>query len=351
MERLQNISVGAPIDLVTIDILSGLPIASDGSKYLLVAVDAFTKWIEASPLPDQEAHMCMTALYNGFFSRLGLPRQLHSDQGRNFESSLVQELCGIAGVCKTRTTPFQPRSDGLTERPNRTVLQMLRATTSQHPQEWPSKIPAVLAAYRMTEHSSTHVSPNRAMLGREVLLPATLIAAPPVEIQPSVPYNVRFQDNIREAHQWVRDALGASARTMKNYFDRRIEGQAFTVGQTVWLFWPKLLIRQQRKKLTQLWTGPWVIERFFSPIAVQISHPLTRKRQTVRVDCLFPCLTPTELPDAVVKPETEPAEPAPVLSPAYNSTLYTAVAENVPQPQEKRTRVGRTVRPPSRYAS
>ena len=106
-------------------------------------------------------------------------------------------------------------------------------------------------------------------MGREVLLPATLIAAPPVEIQPSVPYNVRFQDNIREAHQRVRDALGASDRTMNNYFDQRIKGQALTVGQTVWLFWPKLLIRQQRKKLTQLWTGSWVIEKFFSPIVFE----------------------------------------------------------------------------------
>ena len=133
--KLQNISVGAPLDLVTIDILSGLPIASDGSKYLLVAVDAFTKWIEAYPLPDQEAHTCMTALYNGFFSRLGLPRQLHSDQGRNFESSFMflgARTAWYYGVCKTRTTPFHPRSDGLTERANRTVLQMLRATTSQH---------------------------------------------------------------------------------------------------------------------------------------------------------------------------------------------------------------------------
>ena len=64
--KLQNIPVGAPLDLVTIDILSGLPTASDGSKYLLVAVDAFTKWVEAYPLPDQEAHTCMTALFNGF---------------------------------------------------------------------------------------------------------------------------------------------------------------------------------------------------------------------------------------------------------------------------------------------
>jgi len=138
---------------------------------------------------------------------------------------------------------------------------------------------------------------------------------------------------------------------MKNYFDRRIKCQELSVWQTVWLFWPKPLIRQQRKKLTQLWTGPWVIEKFFSPIVVQISHPLRRKRQTVHVDRLVPCLTPTELPDAVVEPEIEHAQQTPVLPPVYNPAPYTAVAENVPQPQEIRTRGGRTVRPPSRYVS
>jgi len=284
--KLQSIPVGAPLDLVTIDILSGLPTASDGSKYLLVAVDAFTKWVEAYPLPDQEAHTCMTALFNGFFARFGLPRQLHSDQGRNFESSLVKELCEIVGVNKTRKTPFHPRSDGLTERANRTILQMLRATTSQNPQEWPSKIPSILSAYRMTEHSTTRASPNRAMLGREVLLPASLIAAPPEEIKPSVPYNIQFQNNLRKAHQQARDALGASACTMKTYFDRRVRGQALRVGQTVWLYWSRPLVKQKHRKLTQLWTGPCVVERFFSPTVVEISHPLARKRQTVHVDRL-----------------------------------------------------------------
>ena len=123
--QLQKIPVGAPMDLVTMDILSGLPTADDGSRYLLVVVDAFTKWVEAYPLPDQEATTCITAVYNGMFSRFGLPRQLHSDQGRNFESQLVTELCNITGVYKTRTTAFHPRSDGLTERANRTILAML----------------------------------------------------------------------------------------------------------------------------------------------------------------------------------------------------------------------------------
>ena len=109
--------------------------------------------MEAYPLPDQEAATCITAVYNGMFARFGLPRQLHSDQGRNFESQLVTELCNITGVYKTRTTAFHPRSDGLTERANRTILAMLRDAAYKDTKKWPSKLPTVLAAYRMTVHS------------------------------------------------------------------------------------------------------------------------------------------------------------------------------------------------------
>jgi len=108
------------MDLVAIDILSGLP-ATAGYKYLFVATDYFTEWLEAIPLCDAEAQTCMRALYSAFFSRFGLPRQLHSDQGGKFESELVVELCSIAGINKTRTTPFQPWSDGQTQRANRTI--------------------------------------------------------------------------------------------------------------------------------------------------------------------------------------------------------------------------------------
>ena len=87
----------------------------------------------------------MRALYSAFFSRFGLPRQLHSDQGSNFESKLVAELCSIAGINKTRTTPFHPQSDGRTERANRTILQMLRASIDAQPESWPNRLPALLA--------------------------------------------------------------------------------------------------------------------------------------------------------------------------------------------------------------
>jgi len=286
--KLNKISVGAPLDLVTMDILSGLPTASDGSKYILVLVDAFTKWVEAYPLPDQEASTCMDAAYMGFFARFGLPLQLHSDQGRNFESTLVKELCALAGVHKTRTTPFHPRSDGLTEWANRTILQMLRTTTTDHPQDWPQRLPALLSAYRATEHATTQTSPNLAMLGREVLLPCTLIAQPPNDTPVSTTYAATFRNNLRDAHR-VRASMHASTQTQKRYFDAHVKQQIFHVGQLVCMYWPLPRIRSTFRKLTKLWTGPWEILAFSSPVVVQVKHTTTQKRQTVHIDCLVPC--------------------------------------------------------------
>ena len=94
------------------------------------------------------------------------------------ESKLFYEFCQITGIHKTRTTPFHPVQ---TERMNRTVFQMLRTSITDHPQDWPHRLPALLAAYRMSPHKTTSVSPNMAMMGREVLFPCSLIAATPEE--------------------------------------------------------------------------------------------------------------------------------------------------------------------------
>jgi len=105
-------------------------------------------------------------MYDRFFAQFGLPRQLHSDMGKNFESKLFHELCQITGINKSRTTPFHPQCDGQTERMNRTLLQMLRCTADDNSATWPQRLPTIMAAYRMTVHRVTGLTPNMAMLGR-----------------------------------------------------------------------------------------------------------------------------------------------------------------------------------------
>jgi len=273
--------------------LSGLPATPDGKKYILVLTDYFTKWACAFALPDAEASTCMRAMYDGFFADFGLHRQLHSDLGKNFESKLFYELCLLAGVNKSHTTAFHPQSDGQTERMNRTLLQMLKTTADDNPATWPRLLPTGMAAYRTTVHKTTGMTPNMAMLGREVMMPAALIARPPEEPhRTTVPFMRDFRDTLRDAHERVRDATRSSARTQKVYYDERSKQTVFTEGQLVWMFWPRPPVRQRFCKLQRLWTGPWGIESFKSPLVVVLKHTCKRARQTVHVDRLLPCNSP-----------------------------------------------------------
>jgi len=150
------------------------------------------------------------------------------------------------------------------------------------------------------------------MLGREVLLPATLIAAPPEEpITTSISYVERFQNDMRDAHARVRQTTHNVAKTQKASFDKTVKGPTFSVGQQVWLYWPKPLLRQQRKKLVKLWYGPYTIVELKSNIVVVIRHNHTHKKQTVHVDRLIPCrllpqTTPLGPPSSSITPTPTP---------------------------------------------
>jgi len=205
-------------------------------------------------------------------------------------------MCQLTGVVKTRTTPFHLQSDGQTERMNRTLLQMLRCTADEHPENWPHRLPTVMAAYRMTVHRVTGVTPNMAMLGREVLLQASLIARSPIEpIDTTVPFVTDIRDVMRDAHE--RRATKKEARTQRKYYDDRSRMTRFHEGQKVWLYWPRPPVRQQCKKLTRLWTGPWKIVLFKSPVVVELNHVSNGAIQVVHVDRLLPCVSPPAIRD------------------------------------------------------
>jgi len=170
---------------------------------------------------------------------------------------------------------------------------MLKTTADENPGTWPQRLATVMAAYRMTVHKTTGITPNMAMLGRQVMMPAALIARPPEEpYTTSVPFVSNLRDTLRDAHRRVRDATKSSARTQTSYYDERAHVMSFGVGQIVCLYWPRPPVRQRFRKLQRLWTGPWRIEPFKSPLVVVIKHTAKRTRQTVHVDRLLLCKAP-----------------------------------------------------------
>ena len=163
---IQTVQAGEPMQTVAVDIVGPLPVSPSGNRYVLVALDYFTKWAEAYPIPNQEAGTICPKWVNEMFLRFGLPEQLHSDQGRQFESTLLTEVCKCLGVRKSRTTPYHPQSDGLVERFNRTLLGILATTAADHPSTWEEHIQKVVFAYNTSIQKTTGYTPFFLMFGR-----------------------------------------------------------------------------------------------------------------------------------------------------------------------------------------
>ena len=144
---LKSVETGYPLQLVAMDIVGPFPESPAGNTHILVVADYFTRWTEAYAIPNQEATTVAKKLTDEFFFRFSPPEQLHSDQGRNFESDVVSEVCKLLGVVKTRTTPYHPQSDGLVERFNRTLLDMLSTAAGERPFDWESHLRRLCLSY------------------------------------------------------------------------------------------------------------------------------------------------------------------------------------------------------------
>ena len=146
-----------------------------GNRYLIVVSDYFTRWAEAYPVPNHTAAVIADKIVEEFLFRMGIPHQIHTDQGSEFDSELIKEVCRLLRVNKTRTTPYHPQSDGLVERANRTIGKMMAMACNQAHDNWDELVPYIMFAYRASIHATTKCTPNMLMLNREVNLPIDLI--------------------------------------------------------------------------------------------------------------------------------------------------------------------------------
>ncbi|KAJ8366474.1 hypothetical protein AAFF_G00353540 [Aldrovandia affinis] len=121
---LVSITTTCPLELVAMDFLK-LPLSTDGYQYMLVVTDHFTKYSWAIPTRDQMANTTASALWKHVIRYFGSPRRFHSDQGANFESAVIQDLCNLYGTKKNQTTPYHPEGNGVCEHFNRTLLSLL----------------------------------------------------------------------------------------------------------------------------------------------------------------------------------------------------------------------------------
>ena len=146
---------GKPLEQWAADVLE-LPRTEDGYRYVLVVTDMFSKLVELFALKTQTAEAVADCLLE-VVGRYGIMKFFLTDQGRNFESSLVKELCGRLKIKKLRTTVYRPCCNGVTERFNRTLCEMLSHFTAD--ENWPTLLPLMASAYNTSVHTVTGFTP------------------------------------------------------------------------------------------------------------------------------------------------------------------------------------------------
>ena len=197
-----------PLEVVALD-FSLLERSRDGFEQVLVVTDVFTKYTQAFPTRDQKAATVARILVERWFYQVGVPERLHSDQGRNFESELLRQLCALYGVQKSRTTPYHPQGNGQCERFNRTLHDLLRALPPERKSRWPQHLPHLLYAYNTTVHGSTGYSPYELLFGRPARIPLDLLLGRDVE-EGSADWVVDHRQHLEVVHRVARDRLGAA---------------------------------------------------------------------------------------------------------------------------------------------
>ena len=275
---LKTYHAGSPMEKVHIDFLGPLPKTGNGNEYILVMVDQFTKWVEIVPLPSQNAELTAKAAVDNFFSKFGYPLQVHSDQGRNFESRVFQSVCELLRIHKSRTTAYRPSANGQVEQYNRTLMDAVRCFIDKSQDKWDEYLQQLAGALRCSVNRHTGYTPNKMMLGREINQPADLMFRTPENtVETEEEFVTELQEAMVSAHETTRKTLQTAQMRMKRDYDVKVLQREFQVGDLVYVL-DSATTKGVNKKLTAPWKGPAVVITKLTPYLYRIRD---RKSETV----------------------------------------------------------------------
>uniref|UniRef100_A0A3B1JYN6 Gypsy retrotransposon integrase-like protein 1 n=1 Tax=Astyanax mexicanus TaxID=7994 RepID=A0A3B1JYN6_ASTMX len=297
---LMNITSTRPLELVCMDFLSIEPDQSN-TKDVLVITDHFTKYAVAIPTPNQKAQTVAKCLWENFIVHYGIPECLHSDQGPDFESHVIKELCQIMGIRKSRTTPYHPRGNPV-ERFNRTLLNLLGVLSEEDKSKWKQFVKPLVHAYNCTKNDVTGHTPYELMFGRQPKLPVDLAFGLPLRDKRYKSHSQYVQDlksRLDESFKLAQQSAEKIAKANKTRFDRHVTASKLEVGDRVLVRAVRL---RGKHKLADKWEPDiHIVVKQAENFPVYTVKPETTDGplRTLHRDLLLPC---NFLPDAAAEP-------------------------------------------------
>ena len=260
--ELKQEIVGAPMERMAMDLQGPFPESQRGNRYILVIQDYFSKWVEIFAIPDKNGKTIATILNDEIFCRYASCCEILSDKGLEFENQHVKQVLDAWGVRKSRTSGYAPWSNGMLERSNRVLKNLLRQNVHSTYNRWDERLPQMRLTMNTIVHSTTGETPYKVWFSRceEANLPIDLFTGrlPGLRTVPCMLSYVEEQlRTCHEIHEMVRECTGKQAASQARQWRRGgLRIRKYRVGEWVWRFYPP----HKADKLNPIvWTGPYQV--------------------------------------------------------------------------------------------
>ncbi|KAI2657313.1 Retrovirus-related Pol polyprotein from transposon 17.6 [Labeo rohita] len=277
--------IGIPFDRIGMDIIGPLVKSSSGHQFALVICDYATRYPEVYPLRSIQVKHIVRCLID-LISRVGVPSEIITDQGTNFMAKLMKLLYKQLGIRGIRTTPFHPQTDGLVERFNGTLKNMLKKFVDESGRDWDKWLPFLLFAYGAVPQCSTGFSPFELLFGRQVRGPLNMLKEEWTAEKPAqcsiASYILQIRDKLKNFRTLTKDNLLAAQQRQKVWYDTHARETDLKPGQKV-----LVLLPSGTSKLLTKWQGPYIVTRKLSPVTYEILCPERKQpKQVLHVNLL-----------------------------------------------------------------
>ncbi len=261
-------------DEVTMDLITDLPLTTDGSDAILVFTDKLSKMIHLVPTAKTcDAKEAATMFLNRVWVLHGMPKRFVHDRDTRFTSFFWKEFFKCCEVQQALSTAYHPQTDGQTERVNRVVEDYIRHYVDSKQKNWKDLLPMAEFAFNNATHDSTGFSPFYLNYGFHPRVPHIFGASPPMKSN-RVPEVSRTIQEIESAISDAKKSLAKSQQRQKNYADTKRTEITFKVGDRVLLNTKNLKIAKDgTRKLLPRWIGPFEINAQINAVAYKLDLP------------------------------------------------------------------------------
>ncbi|VFQ73798.1 unnamed protein product [Cuscuta campestris] len=270
------ISSVIPFSRWGIDLLGALPKGAGQARWIVVAIDYFKKWVEAKPLAGITGRQMIDFVGANILCRFGVPKQIISDNGTQFEEAEFQDFLKTWGIQHTKVSVAYPHANGQVENVNRTIIDGIKKKLLSEGSKSVDELPRILWTYTTTPRRATGDTPFGLAYGFEARAPAEVVIPTRREMKYDPEVNEQNQavelNFVEERRDEARIRAENYRRQVKSYFDSKVKPRPFQVGDYV--------LRKREKsqptkggKLAKKYEGPYIIKAVVRPGTYKLVTP------------------------------------------------------------------------------